>query len=372
MPAQQEYLVTIIDSPALPYRLAHELSFTAQRIKKIWPEVRRHPLLVAQRAAIESWLAFRRLLATPNASIAIVAGLLVISAAMLALFAGGKTFSKTRQRSNGDESLVLAHMIEFPASSSESNGVGQNSSGRIGFNHGKGEGSNSQRKSSHGGGSGGLRDLTDAQSGRLPLPSRIPAPIPKQPLRTKPALPSAGIDLDVALWTGLPFPNYGDPRSKSTTPSNGRGDGGGMGNVNGTGVGDGLGPGVGPGHGGNIGGDDKGIGGPGIGGSDGNQPIDRPRVFSIKEVSQRARVLSKPEPQYTEEARKQDVTGTVVLRVVFSSAGEVTNIHAMQSLPCGLTEKAIAAAKRIQFLPAMKDGKPVSVFMQLEYNFNLY
>ena len=36
------------------------------------------------------------------------------------------------------------------------------------------------------------------------------------------------------------------------------------------------------------------------------------------------------------------------------------------------TEKAIAAARKIRFIPAMRNGRPVSVHMQLEYNFNLY
>ena len=61
-----------------------------------------------------------------------------------------------------------------------------------------------------------------------------------------------------------------------------------------------------------------------------------------------------------------------MLRVVFSSAGEVSQIRAVRTLPYGLTEKAIAAARQIKFVPAMKSGHPVSVFMQLEYNFNLY
>jgi hypothetical protein len=60
------------------------------------------------------------------------------------------------------------------------------------------------------------------------------------------------------------------------------------------------------------------------------------------------------------------------LRAVFSSSGEVVQIQALRTLPFGLTEKAIAAARRIQFVPAVKDGQPVSVSMQLEYNFNLY
>ena len=33
---------------------------------------------------------------------------------------------------------------------------------------------------------------------------------------------------------------------------------------------------------------------------------------------------------------------------------------------------AIAAARMIKFVPAMKGGRPVSTYMQLEYNFNLY
>ena len=40
--------------------------------------------------------------------------------------------------------------------------------------------------------------------------------------------------------------------------------------------------------------------------------------------------------------------------------------------PDGLTEVAIAAARKIKFVPAMKDGKSVSTFVQLEYNFDLY
>ena len=95
-------------------------------------------------------------------------------------------------------------------------------------------------------------------------------------------------------------------------------------------------------------------------------------IYSAREVTQRARVLFKPEPQYTEAARKNGTTGTVILRVVFSSSGEVTNIQAVQKLGDGLTEKAIAAARQIRFAPATRLGQPVSMYMQLEYNFNLY
>ncbi|HKN82512.1 MAG TPA: energy transducer TonB, partial [Pyrinomonadaceae bacterium] len=91
-----------------------------------------------------------------------------------------------------------------------------------------------------------------------------------------------------------------------------------------------------------------------------------------KEVDAKARLLKKPEPSYTEQARSAGIMGTVVLKVVFSSTGQVTNIRIVQELPYGLTERAIVAAKKIKFIPAMKDGRYVSMWMQLEYNFNLY
>ena len=91
-----------------------------------------------------------------------------------------------------------------------------------------------------------------------------------------------------------------------------------------------------------------------------------------KEVDTKARLISKPEPSYTDAAKKRGIVGTVILKVVFSSSGKVTNIRVVQGMPDGLTERAIAAARQIKFIPATKEGKFVSMWMQLEYNFNLY
>lgn len=95
-------------------------------------------------------------------------------------------------------------------------------------------------------------------------------------------------------------------------------------------------------------------------------------VYTGREVSTKARLISKPEPVYTEKARNEQIVGTVVLRCVFASDATVKYILVIQALPGGLTERAVAAAKKIKFVPATRDGKPVSMLMQLEYNFNLY
>ena len=97
-----------------------------------------------------------------------------------------------------------------------------------------------------------------------------------------------------------------------------------------------------------------------------------PEVYIGKDVDTRARLITKPEPQYTAQARNHKVEGTVILKVVFSASGKVTNIRVVQALPDGLTERAIEAARKIEFVPATKEGKYVSMWMQLEYNFNLH
>ena len=95
-------------------------------------------------------------------------------------------------------------------------------------------------------------------------------------------------------------------------------------------------------------------------------------LYTGKDVERKVRLGTKPEPMYTAEARDNEVVGTVVLKVVFSSAGNVSNIRIVSGLSNGLTERAVDAAKKIKFIPAMKDGHYVSMWMQLEYNFNLY
>lgn len=50
----------------------------------------------------------------------------------------------------------------------------------------------------------------------------------------------------------------------------------------------------------------------------------------------------------------------------------VSTIQVIAGLSYGLTESAVEAAKKIKFTPATKDGKRVSMWLQLEYNFNLF
>lgn len=125
---------------------------------------------------------------------------------------------------------------------------------------------------------------------------------------------------------------------------------------------------IGPGRSGNRGGGDALEGGGGL------RPRPNPRdgIYKSTEVTKRAVFLSKPQPQYTAKARMNGTYGTVRLRAVLRNTGDVTDIYIVNGLPDGLNDSAIAAARRIKFAPAEYEGRKVSQWALIEYNFNLY
>jgi len=77
------------------------------------------------------------------------------------------------------------------------------------------------------------------------------------------------------------------------------------------------------------------------------------RVSPIAPVA----IQSKPAPVYTEEARRLRVEGDVVVRVVFTAAGEIRIVGVVKGLGHGLDEAAVAATRQIRFTPARRDGQ---------------
>ena len=211
---------------------------------------------------------------------------------------------------------------------------------------------NENKPLTRGGGGGGDRSLLEASKGRLP----------KAALKqfTPPAAvvanlePKLTMDPTIIAPPDLQLPNvnmaqYGDPLGKIGPASNGTGSGGGIGSGKGGGVGPGIGPGVGPGEGGGIGGG----------------------VFYAGGGVSSPFLLSKVEPEYSEEARKAKYQGIVTLYVEVDTNGRAQNIRVLHSLGLGLDEKAIEAVKQWKFRPGMKNGKPVTVAAQIEVSFRL-
>ena len=206
-----------------------------------------------------------------------------------------------------------------------------------------------------GGGGGGDRDKFQASKGKLPKLAMEQITPPMVVVRNEhpklTAEPTVVVPPQIKLAMNS-LPNLGDPMSKlpSGPPSNGTGSGGGIGSGSGGGVGSGQGPGVGPGRGGGIGGG----------------------VFRVGGGVSAPRPISTPDPEYSEEARKAKYQGTCVLWLVVGPDGKPRDIRIARSLGLGLDEKAIEAVRRWMFEPALKDGRPVAVQINVEVSFRLY
>jgi TonB family protein len=100
---------------------------------------------------------------------------------------------------------------------------------------------------------------------------------------------------------------------------------------------------------------------------------DDDKPVGSREVTTRAIIKSKPNPSFTYEARLKGVRGTVKLRIILGSDGKVRDrMQVLEGLPYGMTEQAMKAARRIEFEPARKDGRPVSQYVIVVYHFNLH
>lgn len=142
-----------------------------------------------------------------------------------------------------------------------------------------------------------------------------------------------------------------DGLMQSAGLSRGSGDGAGAGTGQGAGIGSGDGAGLGPGRGGGVGG---GAYRPGNG-------VSPPRL--LREVK----------PQYTAEAMRAKIQGTVWLEVVVQPDGTVGDIRITKSLDpvFGLDQQAMDAARQWRFSPGTRFGEPVPVLVGLELYFNL-
>jgi protein TonB len=85
------------------------------------------------------------------------------------------------------------------------------------------------------------------------------------------------------------------------------------------------------------------------------------------------RVVKQVKADYTNEAREQRITGTVLLDVVVLNDGSVGDVTVARSLDAvyGLDDNAVKAMKEWTFSPGTKDGKPVAVGISVEMTFAL-
>jgi protein TonB len=218
-----------------------------------------------------------------------------------------------------------------------------------------------------GGGGGGRKQpappppakLKGVQKMRSPVPARRPPaqvepppviekPVEPPPLKAEPvAAPIVPVAADTQDKAGVPWTPKEPPPQESE--SRGPGTGGGTGTGQGSGIGEGDGAGIGPGSGGGTGG---GPYRPGTG-------ITAPAI--LREVK----------PDYTEEGRRRQIEGDVVLEIIVRRDGSVGNVKLLQGLGAGLDQRAIDAVRQWRFSPAKRYGTPVDVIVEVAMEFKL-
>jgi protein TonB len=193
------------------------------------------------------------------------------------------------------------------------------------------------------GGGGGQKGPTPVTKGTPPKFADTQIVPPNKPPLVEPKIkiePTIEVQQDVKMASSIP--QIGVANSPLVGMS--------MGNGSGTGLGSGNGSGLGPGSGGNTGGGPRRIGG-GV-----SQPV---LIYSV-------------EPEFSEEARKAKVAGNVLVNLWVDTNGNPSHVHVIRGVGMGLDEKAIEAVRQYRFKPAMENGKPVLVELNVEVNFQIF
>lgn len=94
-------------------------------------------------------------------------------------------------------------------------------------------------------------------------------------------------------------------------------------------------------------------------------------VFRVGGGVSAPKVIFSPDPEYSEEAREEKYQGSCVLGMIVTPEGKPRDIHIVRTLGKGLDEKAIEAVRQWKFEPAMRDGKPVAVLINVVVTFRL-
>jgi TonB family protein len=84
-----------------------------------------------------------------------------------------------------------------------------------------------------------------------------------------------------------------------------------------------------------------------------------------------ARIITQAQPLYTPLARSNRMEGDVILRVTLKSDGTVGEVEIIKSLPYGLTEQSLRAARLMTFAPATRNGVAIDEIKTITYSFNL-
>ncbi len=103
-----------------------------------------------------------------------------------------------------------------------------------------------------------------------------------------------------------------------------------------------------------------------------SQASNTPQIYHVGPGVSAPRLIFSPDPEFTEEARRAKYQGVCVVSLIVDAQGNPKRVLVVRHLGKGLDKKAVEAVRQYKFEPAMHNGEPVAVEVNIEVNFRIY
>lgn len=96
-----------------------------------------------------------------------------------------------------------------------------------------------------------------------------------------------------------------------------------------------------------------------------------PPIYRVGKSVKAPRLIHSVDPRFSEEARKQRLSGAVQVGLYVDEKGIPRDVHVVRGVGHGLDEQAVLAVRQYRFAPATKDGVPVAVQLFVTVSFQI-
>jgi bla regulator protein blaR1 len=103
-----------------------------------------------------------------------------------------------------------------------------------------------------------------------------------------------------------------------------------------------------------------------------SQAVSAQQIYHVGRDVSAPTLMIAPNPEYSEEARRAKYQGVCVVSLIVDAQGNPRRVQVVRHLGKGLDKKAVEAVRQYKFAPAIRNGEPVAVEVNIEVNFRLY
>jgi len=105
----------------------------------------------------------------------------------------------------------------------------------------------------------------------------------------------------------------------------------------------------------------------------GTTPTDDGQIKSVGGGVSTPVAIKRVEPKFSDEAQRQGpLNAIVIVGLVVDKQGLPQNVHVTKGVGLGLDENAVKAVQQYRFKPAMENGKPVAVYLNVYVHFTIF